>query len=506
MSSVKDLTMSIDDFTNGTAHFLKWLTDVAGVKICGKLEIKDCRNINQGRCIFAKQDILEGETLFEIPRSSLLNISTSKLIDDFSNLKDKLYDHISHWEGLIICMLYEISVLKDRSFWWPYFEVLPGKDDMNSLIFWTDNELSFLEPSLVLERIGLENAKKMYKQVQDLILELVIPISDLTWERFLVTATIIMSYSFDVQNYEENNSDDDDGEDDNEIVIQEEESTVRKDNCLKSMVPLADTLNSDTSKCNANLMHEENSLRMEAIKDIKTGDQIYNIYGDHPNAEILRRYGYVEANGSKFDFAELPLSLMKDVINEEFVHCSDEMLLKILLNLQENDSIQTILEYENIVSDSFECYNDGEVPNECILLLQILVTFLQIDKVNKLKGENFSSMLERVTKKSLQLIQMGKITEKTQTIWRMMIAKRISQYPSMNDEVVDIEKLSTCKDKHELRKTLARVVLKGELEALHACTELKFSTIKDSKLLNNVQKSKDMAESTKPERKRRRKD
>lgn len=33
---------------------------------------------------------------------------------------------------------------------------------------------------------------------------------------------------------------------------------------------------------------------MDAIKDIKAGEQIWNTYGDPPNSELLRRYGYVD--------------------------------------------------------------------------------------------------------------------------------------------------------------------------------------------------------------------
>lgn len=36
---------------------------------------------------------------------------------------------------------------------------------MNALIFWDDNELQLLKPSLVLERIGKKEAKEMHERI-----------------------------------------------------------------------------------------------------------------------------------------------------------------------------------------------------------------------------------------------------------------------------------------------------------------------------------------------------
>ncbi|GME97992.1 unnamed protein product [[Candida] boidinii] len=129
-----------------------------------------------------------------------------------------------------------------------------------------------------------------------------------------------MSYSFDADHAEQNEDDEEEDEDeeaeeeieshhdheqeaeeaeeveevedvqnnDEEEEDEEEEQTgVRFDPYLKSMVPLADTLNSNTTLFNATLGYENKSLVMKATKKILKGEQIYNIYGEQPNSEIL---------------------------------------------------------------------------------------------------------------------------------------------------------------------------------------------------------------------------
>ncbi|KAG9020205.1 hypothetical protein FS842_007516 [Serendipita sp. 407] len=60
------------------------------------------------------------------------------------------------------------------------------------------------------------------------------------------------------------------------------------------MVPMADILNARYGCNNAKLFYEKEHLRMVAVRDISAGEQIWNTYGDPPNADLLRRYGYID--------------------------------------------------------------------------------------------------------------------------------------------------------------------------------------------------------------------
>lgn len=505
----------MDTFKKNTENFLNWLVKDINVKISPKIEIIDLRDKNQGRCVMAIDNIADHEVLFEISRDAILNIETCEFSKRYPDAKEKLYDNVGHWEGLILVLLYELRVVGNNSRWWPYFQVFPTKEDMNGLIYWNDEELKHLEPSLILDRIGKENAQKMFAEVKELIKEFKIEdesMKSIQWEDFVYVASVIMSYSFDVEDYEEDKETESENNDDQEGEIIEvmhkgETTSVREDRRLKSMIPLADTLNADTKKYNANLMYDDISLKMHATKTINKGDQIYNLYGEHPNSEILRRYGYVEEDGSKYDFGEVPLSTIEKVLQTQFKNITsmDELLKKLYVIIKENNTVQENVEFEDIVVDSCECYIDGEVPPECSLFLQILVSLLQIPDIDKMTSEELIRYVQRVSKKCFQLLASGKITKKCDDIWKMCIDERLSRYSSV-DPILDTSKLHTVRDKSILRHLMASVVLKCEYESLVACKNAfskKFTLIEDQKLMNNILKRKIEIEFNKSKKKRR---
>lgn len=502
----------MDNFKINSNNFVYWLTNDVNVKISPKIEVSDLRHLNQGRSVMATEDIGLDEVLFEIPRESILNIETCELSKKYPEAKEKLYDGVGHWEGLILVLLYELRVCGKSSKWWPYFEVFPSKESMNGLMYWNEEELKHLEPSLVLQRIGKESAQEMFENVKSLIQEFAIEdksMKDITWNDFVYVASVIMSYSFDVEDYEEENEesegDDEDEEELVEIVHGGENPSVRDDKSLKSMIPLADTLNADTKKCNANLMYDEHSLKMHAIKPIGKGEQVYNLYGEHPNSEILRRYGYVEEDGSKYDFGEVPLATIDKVLQTEFSHIPkvDDLLVQIYDAIRSDDTVQENLEFEDIVVDSCECYVDGEVPSECALLLQIVVMLLQIPEIGTCNAEEVVRNVQRVSKKCFQLLGSGKMTQRCDEIWKLCIVERLKDYDV--DTALDVQKLHTTRDISDLRHVMASVMLKCEVASLNACKDAfnsKFKIIEDQKLLNNILKRK--LEADVPESKRKR--
>jgi len=55
---------------------------------------------------------------------------------------------------------------------------------------------------------------------------------------------------------------------------------------------------------------------MRSIKPISKGEQIYNTYGNLPNSDLLRRYGYV-LPGSKDDVVEIQWQLIAETLGPE---------------------------------------------------------------------------------------------------------------------------------------------------------------------------------------------
>jgi len=111
----------------------------------------------------------------------------------------------------------------------------------------------------------------------------------------------ILSRSFSVEPWHSTDADARNDEDDLEEIGDSpqnsnlaEESDEEEDASYIAMVPMADMLNARFGTENSKLFHEETCLRMVTTGPIKSGDQIWNTYGDLPNNELLRRYGHVD--------------------------------------------------------------------------------------------------------------------------------------------------------------------------------------------------------------------
>src|SRR5450432_2127795 len=84
-----------------------------------------------------------------------------------------------------------IEILQGDSKWSPYLAVLPSK--LDSLVFWSIEELAELQASSVLQKIGKESAEAMfYKHISGL------GIPGATVEIFHRMASIVMAYAFDI--------------------------------------------------------------------------------------------------------------------------------------------------------------------------------------------------------------------------------------------------------------------------------------------------------------------
>ncbi|QRV79689.1 RuBisCO LSMT substrate-binding protein [Ceratobasidium sp. AG-Ba] len=82
-----------------------------------------------------------------------------------------------------------------------------------------------------------------------------------------------------------------------------------------SMVPMADMLNARYGGENAKLFYEPAVLKMVTTKPVSAGEQIWNTYGDPPNSDLLRRYGYIDALGTGLDIVELKGSLVVECVS-----------------------------------------------------------------------------------------------------------------------------------------------------------------------------------------------
>nr|POE56559.1 ribosomal lysine n-methyltransferase 4 [Quercus suber] len=440
------MTMDLDvadDFDFKSKTFLLWLQENR-VTISSKIELSDQRQRNAGRAVgklttssllysayiqrthklaVATQAIAEDEELFSIPRSAILTPETSAL-PVAARLEDP-------WLSLITAMIYEYS-LGASSRWSPYLAVLPT--DFDTLMFWSDDELKELSGSAVVGKIGKKSADKT-------LTEHVLPIVKdqfnlgLNDREILALAhrfgSTIMSFAFDLENpasAPSRNQDDEWEEDAEELEV-----------LPKGMVPMADMLNADADRNNAKLFYEDDAVIMRSTQPIQAGDEIFNDYGPLPRADLLRRYGYITDNYTRYDVAEVAASLIT-TSTKELHGLSDEAVLE----------RTEYLESQGVMDDGFDIarpeQEGGPFSDELKILLNTLVLppadFAKLRAKDKLPGLDLS-------KPAADLLYG-------------ILMRRFAAYPSPS---------STTASQQNRRVDMARQVIEGEKECLRLAAE-----------------------------------
>ncbi|KAH6620520.1 SET domain-containing protein RMS1 [Boeremia exigua] len=346
------------DFQAVTSRFLDWFKSMGGDFKEDLLEIRDLRSQGAGRGIVAKRDICEDCTLFTIPRSAIINVETSELPKKLPKVFEAAFEEeeedtepLDPWESLILVLLYEY-LQGDASRWKPYLDVLPTTFD--TPMFWTDSELSELRGTvLTQEKIGKQSSDyKLRTRIVPIILQNPTtffpagrdPVSE---DDLLILAhqmgSTIMAYAFDLDN-EEDEEDEAEGEEDGWMVDKDAQRML-------GMVPMADILNANAD-FNAHVNHGD-SLEVTSLRsDIKAGAEILNYYGAMPSSEVLRRYGYVTPEYSRYDEVEIPRSVVAKVLGlVTGLSPSDLIDMKVEIDAEED-------------SDPFIIERDSGAPNE----------------------------------------------------------------------------------------------------------------------------------------------
>ena len=209
----------------------------------------------------ATADIPEDTVLFTIPRRAIISVESSELsrripdvfkdsttaLEDADNEADEEGDDTGvtpdAWVSLILVMIYE-HLQGDKSPWKPYLDTLPKEFD--TLMFWSESELSELQASSIVSKIGKDEAEDMFRAK---ILPVIQAHADVFYpdgvqrldEDQLIAlchrmGSTIMAYAFDL----ENDEDKPDAEDEDDEWVEDREGRL-----TMGMVPMADILNAD---------------------------------------------------------------------------------------------------------------------------------------------------------------------------------------------------------------------------------------------------------------------
>jgi len=428
----------MSEFQKASKEFVEWLRANDAI-VSDNIEIKDYRSENAGRGIAATNNIKEGELLFSLPRKVLLSEETSQLAK-IPKMK-RILNTLDGWGPLILCLMYELKL--ENSFWKPYLDILPHM--FTTPMFWDQKDLEELVGTGVIDKIGREDAETMFQETIQPIIKDNLDVFDETvhnLELFHTCGSLIMAYSFhdeltpkpkaqaalnedSTANGEDNESEDEEDEDEHEEGI-------------IAMVPMADMLNHRTGFNNARLFHEPDGLHMRAIKDIAAGEQIYNTYGELCNADLLRKYGFVD-EPNELDIVEISGDMVRDIC----CMADDDKEAKV-----------TFLLEEEVLDDCFVIEQNGELPPELLICAQVFT----------LSSTEFNTLL---SKRKLPKLKM---TEELREQMRSLITKRLEQYKtSMEEDEAWLKKKSS--NEHAINAYHSVIVRLGEKRILHSALQ-----------------------------------
>ena len=213
------------------------------------------------RGVTAKSNILKNEIIMTIPKECLISLETvfdtsyGKIINDF------MYKELNSPKHCLLSsfLLYEENNKKYKY----YFDLLP-KDYSNFPIFYKNNELEYLKGSPFYAQI-LEK-KEDIKNDYNKLCEHLPDFNQFSFSKFCKARVLISSRIFG-------------------ISINSKKTDV--------LVPFADLLNHKRPK-QTQWFYDDNleSFVIQAIDDIKEGNEIFDSYGKKTNARFLLNYGF----------------------------------------------------------------------------------------------------------------------------------------------------------------------------------------------------------------------
>ncbi|KAM7492111.1 hypothetical protein LguiA_035032 [Lonicera macranthoides] len=236
--------------------FLPWLRQKAGgAEISTMLYIGKSTH---GRGLFASKSIEFGDCMLKIPFS--VQLSPDNLLPDIKSL---LGDEVGNVAKLAIVILFEQKLDKDSE-WAPYISRLPKTGEMNSTIFWTDDELEMIQKSSLYQETikKKEQIEKDFLAIKPVLCHFPDFFEDVDLEDFKHAYGVVGSRAW---------------------------GSTRG----RSMIPFADFLNHDGTSETC-LLHDEGKQISEVIADYSyaPGDQVLIRYGKFSNATLLLGFGF----------------------------------------------------------------------------------------------------------------------------------------------------------------------------------------------------------------------
>ncbi|KAM4722185.1 N-lysine methyltransferase SETD6 isoform 2-T2 [Rhinophrynus dorsalis] len=255
--------------------FLAWCEKM-GLELSPKVYISRQGTVSQYGML-ALEDLPAGELLFSVPRSAVLSQNTTRICDLLEREQETLQSS-SGWVPLLLALLYEAT--DSSSPWAPYFALWPELDPPDLPMFWSEEEWTrLLKGTGVMEAVS-KDLNSMEDEYNSIVLPFIKRNPDKfcprkhTLDLYKRLVAFVMAYSF-------------------QEPLEEDDEDAGKDVLPPMMVPVADLLN-HVAQHNAHLEFTPECLRMFTTQPVKTGQEIFNTYGQMANWQLLHMYGFTE--------------------------------------------------------------------------------------------------------------------------------------------------------------------------------------------------------------------
>ena len=213
------------------------------------------------RGVLAKSNILKNEIIMTIPKNCLITLENAINTEYGKKISEFMYTELNSPKHCLLSsfLLYE----EDNPKYKYYFDLFP-KDFSNFPVFYKKEELEYLKGSPFLSQI-LEKKKDM-KNDYNKLCNYLSDYNQFKYKKFKEARVLISSRIFG-------------------ITINEKKTDV--------LAPFADLLNHKRPR-QTQWYFDDNldSFVIQAIENIKQGDEIFDSYGKKTNARFLLNYGF----------------------------------------------------------------------------------------------------------------------------------------------------------------------------------------------------------------------
>ena len=236
------------------------------------------------RGVHAARDVKKGETILYVPRKEIITLEMA--MESPIGAKMKVKNHrsrlISPKHSFLATYIMQ-DRRKEKSYYDEYIDILPKAFD-NFPIFYTMEERKWLEGSPFQQQISekIKDIKADYKTICDEVPEYTqFDLKEYSEIRMMVCSRI---FGIDIEGTK-----------------------------TDGFVPYADMLNHKRPRQTSwTYTDDREGFIIEALEDIKRGDQIYDSYGKKCNTRFLLNYGFINLDN---DANEYPLNVELDTFD-----------------------------------------------------------------------------------------------------------------------------------------------------------------------------------------------